>query len=240
MRWLVASIFTLLLQLSFAQNSVFQLWTETGFKYKFNKELDFTAEWTNRFDAYGLTTSFPQVSAKYKVLSWLKTSLDYRWILSKENNGNFSSGNRVNANVILNHKNERFDLGFRARYQYSFNRFVSSSYDPEFDVAYRFRPSISYDLNNSIFVPNASIEFFYTPENGPLGNRFTRIRYQIGVDFETKFPLDFGIAYLYDNKVNWPNAVDRHVLNLSATYLIKGKGSKKKSSKGNSRNPRDL
>jgi hypothetical protein len=40
MRWLVASIFTLLLQLSFAQNSVFQLWTETGFKYKFNKELE--------------------------------------------------------------------------------------------------------------------------------------------------------------------------------------------------------
>ncbi len=238
MKYLIASLFALLVQYSFTQNSAFQFWTETGFKYKFNKELDFTAEWTNRFDAYGLTTSFPQVSAKYKVLSWLKTSLDYRWILSKENNGNLSSGNRVNANVQLNHKFERIDVGFRARYQYSFNRFVSSNYDPEFDVAYRFRPSISYDLNNSILAPNASIEFFYTPENAPLGNRFTRIRYQIGIDFDTKLPFDFGIAYLYDNKINLPEAVDRHVLNLSATYLIKGKDSKKKKGKG--KNPRDL
>ncbi len=240
MKYFIASIFAFLFQYSFCQNSAFQLWTETGLKYKFNKEFDVTAEWTNRFDAYGLTTSFPQVSAKYRVLSWLKTSLDYRWILSRENNGNFSSGNRVNANVVLNHKHERFDFSFRARYQYSFNRFVSSSYDPEFDLAYRFRPAISYDFDNSIFAPNASLEFFYTPENGPLGDRFTRIRYQIGVDFETKLPFDFGIAYLFDNKVNLPNAIDRHVLNLSATYLVKGKDSKKKTEKGNSKNPRDL
>ena len=69
MKYLIASLFALLVQYSFTQNSVFQLWTETGFKYKFNKELDFTADWTNRVDTYGLTTSFPQVSAKYKVLS---------------------------------------------------------------------------------------------------------------------------------------------------------------------------
>lgn len=238
MRFTVASIFTIFLQISSAQNSVFQFWTETGFKHKLNKKVDLTVDWTNRFDGYGINTSFPQVSARYKVLDWLKASLDYRWIISKEKNGNFSSGNRINANIQLNKKMERFDVGFRARYQYSFNRFVSSSYDPEFDVAYRFRPSVSYDINNSFLVPNVSVEFFYSPENAPLGNRITRIRYQVGVDFETKLPVDFGIAYLYDDKVNLPNATDRHVLNISATYLIKGKKSKKK--KGSGKNPRDL
>ncbi|MBM3184754.1 MAG: DUF2490 domain-containing protein [Bacteroidetes bacterium] len=240
MRFSIASIFTLLLQLSIAQNSVFQLWTETGFKHKLNKKVDLTVEWTNRFDGFGLNTSFPQASVRYKFLDWLKGSLDYRLIISKEKNGNFSSGNRVNANIQLNKKLDRFDVGFRARYQYSFNRFVTSSYDPEFDVAYRFRPSISYDIKNSIFIPNASAEFFYSPENAPLGNQFTRIRYQIGVDFETKLPLDIGIAYLYDNKINLPNAIDRHVLNLSATYLINGKDNKKKKEKENTKNPRDL
>ena len=238
MRLILSLHFCSFLLICSAQQSVFQLWTETGFKHKLNKKVDLTVEWTNRFDGYGLNTSFPQASVRYKFLDWIKASLDYRWIISKEKNGNFSSGNRVNANVQLNHKFERIDVGFRARYQYSFNRFVSSNYDPEFDVAYRFRPSISYDLNNSILAPNASIEFFYTPENAPLGNRFTRIRYQIGIDFDTKLPFDFGIAYLYDNKINLPEAVDRHVLNLSATYLIKGKDSKKKKGKG--KNPRDL
>lgn len=240
MKWFIASVFSLLISCAFAQQSQFQLWTETGAKYIFNKKFDLTADWTNRINAYGLSTSFPQISVRYKPLKWLKTSLDYRWIISKEDNGNFSTGNRINANLQVNQKVERFDLGFRVRYQYSFNRFVNANYDPEFDIAYRFRPSISYDSNNSILTPNASIEFFYTPENGPLGNQFTRIRYQIGVDFETKLPLDLGIAYLYDDKVNLPNAADRHILNLSATYLIKRKGVKKKSSKVNSKNPRDL
>lgn len=238
MKFLIASIFIIIFQFSFAQNSVFQLWTETGIKYKLNKKVDLTVDWTNRIDGYGLNTSFPQASVRYKLIDWFKVSLDYRWIISKEKNGNFSSGNRVNANIQLNKKIERFDVGFRARYQYSFNRFASSSYDPEFDAAYRFRPSVSYDLNNSILVPNASVEFFYTPENSPLGNRFTRIRYQIGVDFETKLPFDFSVAYLYDNKINLPEAIDRHVLNLSATYLIKSKKSKKEKWKG--KNPRDL
>jgi hypothetical protein len=238
MRCFIVAIFIFLIHISFAQQSEFQLWTETGVKYNINKKCDLTLDWTNRFNSYGLTTSFPQLSIRYKLSKWLKSSIDYRWILSKEVNGNFSSGNRVNANLQMNHKFERFDLGFRARYQYSFNRFVNVDYDPEFDVAYRFRPSISYDLNNSIFSPNASVEFFFTPENGPLGNRFTRIRYQIGLDLETKLPLDLGVAYMYDNKINLPNALDRHVLNLSATYVFKGKESKKK--KGKVKNARDL
>lgn len=234
----VSAIFALFISINFAQHSQFQIWTETGAKYKFNKEWDLNVDWTNRLDAYGLNTSFSQVSARYKLLKWLKTSVDYRYIVSRENNGNFSAGNRINANIQLNQKFKGLDVGFRARYQYSFNRFINANYDPEFDMAYRFRPSISYDLNNSIFAPNASVEFFYTPENGPLGNRFTRIRYQIGIDFETKLPIDFGLAYLYDNKINLPAAEDRHVLNLSATYRIKGKESKKKKGKG--KNPRDL
>ncbi len=222
-----------------AQLSTFQLWTETGAKFKINNKFDFTGDWTNRIDEYGLNTSFPQASIRYKLKDWLKTSLDYRWILSKQENGYFNSGNRINLNVQGNFEIERFTFGLRARYQYSFSRLVVANYDPEFDIAYRVKPSFSYDIDKSIITPNASVEYFYSPENAPLGNQFTRIRYQIGVDFETKLPLDIGISYLYDNKINLPNAIDRHVLNLSATYLVKNKKSTKKK-KGRVINARDL
>ena len=238
MRWSVATIFALFIHVTYAQHAVFQLWTETGAKYKINKEWDLSLDWTNRIDGYGLKTSFPQASIRYKAFNWLKASLDYRWIIAKQDNGYYSTGNRINANIQANHKFERLDVGIRARYQYSFNRLVSSDYDPEFDIAYRFRPTITYDIDNSILTPNFSAEFFYSPENGPLGNRFTRIRYHIGLDFETKLPLDFGVAYLYDKKINLPNVVNRHVLNLSVTYNLKGKDSKKTKEKG--KNPRDL
>ncbi len=239
MRLILCFIFFAFIFVCSAQLSTFQLWTETGAKFKINKKLDFTGDWTNRIDEYGLNTSFPQASIRYKLNNWLKTSLDYRWILSKQENGYFNSGNRINLNVQGNFEIERFTFGLRARYQYSFSRLVVANYDPEFDIAYRVKPSFSYDIDKSIITPNASVEYFYSPENAPLGNQFTRIRYQIGVDFEMKLPLDIGITYLYDNKINLPNGIDRHVLNLSANYLVKNNKSKKKK-KGRVINARDL
>ncbi|MFM7473242.1 MAG: DUF2490 domain-containing protein, partial [Crocinitomicaceae bacterium] len=182
---------------------------------------------------------FPQASIRYKLNEWFKTSFDYGCILAKQENGYFNGGNRINLNVQGNYEVKRLTIGLRARYQYSFDRLIVANYDPEFDIAYRLKPSFSYDIDNSIITPNASAEYFYSPENAPLGNQFTRIRYQIGVDFETKLPLDLGIAYLYDDKINLPNAIDRHVLNLSATYLVKNNKSTKKQ-KGRVINARDL
>ena len=240
MRLFLSLNFCALFFASIAQNSSFQLWTETGAKLKLNKKVDFTGDWTNRIDEYGLKTSFPQASVRYKLNNWLKTSLDYRWILSKQENGYFNSGNRINFNLQGNYNLKRLAIGLRARYQYSFDRLVVANYDPEFDIAYRIKPSLSYDIENSLITPNASVEYFYSPENTPLGNQFTRIRFQIGVDFETSLPLDLGITYLYDNKINLPNAIDRHVINLSATYIIKYKKSTKKKQKGRVINARDL
>ncbi|MFM7299833.1 MAG: DUF2490 domain-containing protein [Crocinitomicaceae bacterium] len=239
MRVILCFIFFAIVFIGSAQPSTFQLWTETGAKFKLNKKLDFTGDWTNRIDEYGLNTSFPQASIRYKLNEWFKTSFDYRWILSKQENGYFNSGNRINLNVQGNYEVKRLTIGLRARYQYSFDRLIVANYDPEFDIAYRLKPSFSYDIDNSIITPNASAEYFYSPENAPLGNQFTRIRYQIGVDFETKLPLDLGITYLYDDKINLPNAIDRHVLNLSATYLVKNNKSTKKQ-KGRVINARDL
>ena len=117
MMWSVATIFALFIHVTYAQHAVFQLWTETGAKYKINKEWDFSLDWTNRIDGYGLKTSFPQASIRYKAFNWLKASLDYRWIIAKQDNGYYSTGNRINANIQANHKFERLDVGIRARYQ---------------------------------------------------------------------------------------------------------------------------
>lgn len=215
----------------FAQHPDFQVWTETGVKTKLNKSFDLTFDWTNRVNNYGLKTSFPQASIRYKLNRWLKFSVDYRYIMSKQNNGYYSSGNRLNTNIQSNYVSGRASFGLRARYQYSFNRIIMSNYDPEFDVSLRFKPSFSYDIKNSLLSPYGSIEIFYTPQNGPLGNRITRLRYQIGVNFETKLPFDLSLGYLYDDKMNLPNVTDRHALTVSALYLMKKKKLKKKQSK---------
>jgi len=123
-------------------------------------------------------------------------------------------------------------LGFRLRYQYSFDRVAGVNYQPEFDQAFRLKPSISYDINNSIFSPSATLEFFYNPSNGPLGKRFSKIRSFVGVSLELKGPHDFSLGYVYDQSLNLPNPTYRHILNMSYCYKIQPKNKGKRKTMG--------
>lgn len=212
----------------FSQNMEGQFWLETGFKGRFVKGLDYTVDWTNRIGNQGFETMFPQASVKYKVNDWFRPSVDYRFILKRELNSNYSGSNRLNFNLQFNKLVNRLNLGFRLRYQYSFDNVASANYQPEFDQAIRFKPGVSYDINNSIFSPTATVEFFYNPSNGQLGNRFTKIRTFVGVNLELKGPHEFSLGYIYDQSLNLPNPTFRHILNMSYCYKIGSPKKKKK------------
>ncbi len=216
----------------YSQNTEGQIWLETGLKGRFVKGLDYTIDWTNRIGNQGFETMFPQASIKYKVNDWFRPSIDYRYVLKRELNSNYSGSNRLNFNMQFNKLVSRLNVGFRLRYQYSFDRVASVNYQPEFDQAFRLKPSISYDINNSIFSPSATVEFFYNPSYGSLGKRFTKIRSFIGVSLELKGPHDFSLGYIYDQSLNLPNPTYRHILNMSYCYKIQPKKKGKRKTMG--------
>lgn len=213
---------------SFGQNSEFQTWIETGVKGKIIKRLDYVIDLNNRIGNLGLETFFPQATIKYKVTDWFKPSIDSRIIFKKEPNTNFSNSNRVNFNLNFNKLLNRWNLGLRLRYQYSFSQITGVNYQPEFDKAYRIKPSVSYDINNSILSPTASIEFFYNPSRGSLGQRFTKMRVFIGTELELKGPHGIELGYIFDQSLNLPDPSTRHILNLSYVFKIETKKKKKK------------
>jgi hypothetical protein len=216
----------------FSQESDFQVWSELGVKVKLHKKFEYGFDITNRYGNNGLETFFPQLSIKYKVTDWFKPSLDYRIIGKKEPNSNYLYSNRLNLNLQFNKMIERFNLGLRVRYQYSFTR-LSENYQPEFDQAIRIKPSFSYDINNSFFTPAFSIEYFYNPNKGPLGKRMTKLRAFVGTELEIKGPHEVEFGYIYDQSLNLPNPSTRHILNISYCYKIDSpKNKKKKVSKG--------
>jgi hypothetical protein len=217
---------------AFSQSVESQLWMETGVKGRFVKRLDYTIDWTNRIGNQGFETMFPQASIKYKVNDWFRPSIDYRYVIKRELNSNYNGSNRLNFNVQFNKLVNRLNLGFRLRYQYSFDRVASVNYQPEFDQAFRLKPSISYDINNSIFSPSATLEFFYNPSNAPLGKRFSKIRSFVGVSLELKGPHDFALGYVYDQSLNLPNPTYRHILNMSYCYKIQPKKKGKRKTMG--------
>ena len=214
----------------FSQGSVFQLWTETGVKVSLTKRSSFGLDWTNRIGENGFETMFPQLNFKYKVCDWFRPSIDFRYILDKSPSGEYNASSRINLNAQFNYDKKRFSAGLRIRYQYGFDR-ISADYESDFDKAYRIKPQLSYDINNSVFSPILSAEFFYDPSYSDLGRRFNKIRYFIGARLDFSGPHGFQFGYQYDQKINLPAPINKHVLSLSYSYSIKEKKAKKSTSK---------
>jgi hypothetical protein len=210
-----------------------KVWTEVGLKGSLLKDLDYGVEVTNRFGATGLETFFPQVSFRYKVTKWFRPSLDYRLIFNQDDYGNYGYSNRLNANAEFRHTFfKRLTLAGRVRYQYSFDRFIAAAnYEAEFDQAIRFKPQVSYDINNVFLTPTVSIEYFLNPSYGPLGQRFTKYRFYAGVDLDIDSPHGIYIGYILDQEINLPYPERKHILSIAYSYDL-GWESKKDKKKG--------
>jgi Protein of unknown function (DUF2490) len=203
-----------------SQNStVFQVWNEVGVTYKIDKKQSIAFDLTTRHGAGGIQTFFPQISYKYKLNKYIRPSVDYRYIGSRTHEGNFSYQHRINFNVQTNYDVERFQFGLRGRYQFTTNRFADN-YEPEFGEAFRIKPSIAYNIKKSALIPQASIEFFTGPMTGQQGYHLNRMRWSIGLGFDWDGPHSLELAYLYDQRIMSPGALNRAILNFSYGYSI--------------------
>lgn len=217
----------------FAQFMEHQVWIETGIKVSLSKKFSGGVDLTQRYAYNGLSTVFPQLSIKYKPIKWLKPSIDYRLIGSKELNGTYTLSHRINGNIQFDQQIKRFQAGLRVRYQYSFNH-LGAQYDAEFDQAWRIKPSVQYDIKGSALLPSVSAEFFYNPANSASGHQFTRIRYYAGLSYTiNKHAIGLG-AYCDQ----WVNSIPRVRIMYNITYAYSL--ALKKKDKPQLKNPRDL
>lgn len=223
--------FWILFQFGMAQTTEQALWVETGVKYEMNKRWALGAELNQRFGTYGLETFFPQVSLKYKVTKWLKPSVDYRYISSKLFDEPLLASQRINANLQADYTKKRWSFGLRVRYQFSFSRW-NTSYDAEFDQAWRIKPSITYDINDFVLSPVWSAEFFYDPTYHQHGRQFDRIRYFTGFMLDLNSPHELGLGVYFDQ---WINQVPRQrvMYSIAYSYAIQKKKKKEKTSQKN-------
>jgi hypothetical protein len=225
--------FTLVVALFFVGSASsqddFQSWTTIGLEGGIIKRLDWSFELNARVGGAGLETFFPQAGLEYKVTKWFKPSIEYRYIAEKDEYTNYSGVHRINFNAGFKERVSRFDLGLRLRYQYAFDRVkATENFNPDFDQAIRTKASVDYDIDNSIFTPTFSAEFFYNPQFGPSGPGFSKMRLAIGTDLELSGPHKVSVKYQLDKKFNDYEEGMRHVVGLSYSYKISGKKKKKK------------
>ena len=201
-----------------AQTDSYMLWAEVGAEGKIVKRTKWNAQLNARIGERGIETFFPQVGVEYKLMKWLRPSVEYRFIVDKNKYNNYKVGHRINANIEAKHNIKRLEYGMRVRYQYSFNRVAQSTYNADFDQAIRFKPFLEYDINNSIFTPAISAEFFLNPSYGPSSPGFDKIRFAVGSKLELDGPHSVSFKYQLDKWLNNYNKGLRHVLSLSYGY----------------------
>ncbi len=205
-----------------------KVWIETGVKGGITKKIDWGVELTNRFGVYGLKTFFPQATLRYKAFKFMRLSVDYRAIFDKDDYTNYLFSNRINGNIDLKKKVNRFKLSGRIRYQYAFNGLRNNTYyDAEFDQAIRIKPGVSYDVKDSPVSISTTAEFFYNPQYMDGGQQFTKFRAWAGLDYEleigekkNKQSFDIGCGYIFDRQLNVTEPRTSHILNVSITYNI--------------------
>ncbi len=201
-----------------------EVWITTGLKYELGKNTDIGLDLNERIGAYRLQTFFPEIYIKHKFTSYFKPSLEYRTVWDLKSDGRYQFGNRINLNFNFEYDlSKRLEASFRVRLQQGFSRLNSTDYSADFDNSLRFKPEIQYDLKGKKYTPSGGLEFFYNPQNSDLGNRFTRIRYFLGLDFNLSGPNELGIKYFFDQSINIPDPVRRHVYSISFTHTIKHK-----------------
>jgi hypothetical protein len=213
---------------SFSQQTN-ELWTGMGVSKKLNSNLELTLDINSRVYDYTLRLIYPELSLKYKVNKWFKPSIDYRGLNQLNKYGNYKYSNRFNFNLNFEKSIKRYTFGFRLRYQYVFNGIRSTEdYSPEFDQTIRLKPSVKYEIKKSKFTPSGSIEWFYNPENGPTGDRFTKIRASFGTDINLKGPHLLSVYYLYGQNINVAKSKSQNIISIYYCYTIGGKKKKEK------------
>ena len=180
--------------------------------------MGWSADANLRVGRNGLETFFPQVGVQYKLTKWLRTSVEYRFVLDKNKYGNYKSSSSIRVNLILKENIKRFDFGLRLRYQNSFKGSSGPEYNADFGQAIRIKPSVEYDIDNSVFTPFLNTEFFFDPAYGPQGPGFNKIRYAIGTKLELDSPHGISVKYQLDHKLNRYPAALKHVVSVGYSY----------------------
>lgn len=204
-----------------------QFWFSAGVKREIKYNLEVNLNTNLRLNNYGqLATLYQEASLKYNKLDWFRPSIEYRIVTNYDERRNYENSHRLNLNADFRHKYKQIKFGARFRYQMYIGGYASNGSD--LDPAFRVKPHVEWAKPKSKITPEASVEFFYNPTNGPFGHTWNRIRYGLTLNFDLPGSNEIGLTYYYGQKFNTKNNYNEHILSLEYTFEWKKAKKKKK------------
>jgi len=204
-----------------------QVWFGAGIKREVARDVVMGVQTNARIRTDGaLQTLFQELSIKSEHLKWFRPSVDYRFITSYDKNGNTDYSHRLNFNADFRYKIKEVKVGARGRYQMFLGNAILTGTD--LDPSFRIKPYVEWTIPKTRFTPEFSTEFFYNPANGPVGDRFNRVRFGLTLGIDLPGPNTLGLTYYYGKRFNTGNPYNEHILSLEYGFEWKKAKEKKK------------
>lgn len=181
-----------------SQEKDFGIWYTVSGKYSVSKKikLEIAEEWRTKSNALETDQLFTDLGGSYKFNKYFTAGAYYRFIMKKENNGDFFGRNRFYSDLNFEYPLKRFNIKYRFRMQRQTNRYAEEADDKIPTLINRHKFELEYNINNSKFTPSLFYEAFY------------RLKY-INPYFMESTRLGLGTSYQFSKKHN-----------VQASYLI--------------------
>lgn len=164
------------------------------------KDLDFSVEEEIRLEdnATSLVKSYTTFSLDYKLRSWIRFGINYRFILKKRSDETYGQRHRMMADLTLRTYQHRYTLSYRARIQSEvrgYNYTQEYGFAPTADFRNTFK--VKYTINR-IYEPYATLDLRFKLQDvrTPDFTGFDRSRFTAGVDITLSRTQELGLYFM--------------------------------------------
>ncbi|MFM2048196.1 MAG: hypothetical protein RI955_744 [Bacteroidota bacterium] len=226
---LSATLFFLISNILHAQSvndADFGSWNSFSVETKMNKKVSilFNEECRLKENISRLNLFYTEVGVQYRPVSFIKTSVVYRWIDKYQyEDGSFSFRNRLMWDfTIKKNLSKQFSLSYRHRLQAEKKDWFTSEKGNLTEWYSRNKFTLKYQINKKIDA-YSSVEFRYQLHdyrNLESEHTWHRNRYQTGIDYAINEKNEVGIYYLVQREFNVSIPENFYVIGLQYALTI--------------------
>ena len=209
MKRILVSIFIFSSFFLFSQENDFQTWNSLSINKKLSKKSDLIYKFGLRFreNSSILSKQFYEVKYKYSIIKRVAFSTGFRYSDNWDKKRIINRSNRFFLDVLYKDKlNKRLSFSLR-------NRLQSQGVYYDYNLLFRQKFSLNYNIRKTKFDPSISTEYFYNLDEG-----INKLR--SGISFTNKITknLDFDLGYKIQNEFGLTKANTFYILECKISY----------------------
>lgn len=158
-----------------------------------------------------------QGALAYQPFSFLSVGAGCRASFIRKNDERTAYKQRIQADVELKHKIDRFKIIYRSRLQYGFDDFQSFESAASSSLVWRQRIGVKYSPFGLPISSSISAEIFQDFSEVE-GAKLNGVRYIVGANYLLSKDLSIGLSYLINKEIHVADPLTEYILSLGIEY----------------------